>query len=632
MAAIGGCPLAAIVAAVVLMSGSGGELHPALLDPDDPDADPAESLVVSTHSGQVRGYRQHVMGEELHVFLGIPYAKPPLGELRFRRSEPVEPWTGIRDALRPPNSCMQERTEYFPGFRGEEMWNPNTNISEDCLYLNLWVPASVRRNVASPSSVMVWIYGGSYMSGTSTLQVYDGSILAVMNEVIVASFNYRVGVFGFLYFGIDEAPGNMGLYDQKTAFEWLRTNVGQFGGDPDQLTLFGESAGAGSIAVHLLSPVTNHLFSRAIMQSGSVNAPWSHTTAEAARATSASLANLLGCNTSSPHDVHEAEWAVNCMLDLPASTLSDGQWSIYTGFLSFPFCPTVDGYFLPKSPHQLLKEGKFRQETSVLLGSNLNEGTYFILYDFMSYFHRDKPSELTRPEVMDIISAVFKNFTRVEREAVSFQYTDWESPGDDGGVNGDLVGDMVGDYFFVCPINHFAQAFAAKGVPVYYYYFTQRTSVSPWGAWMGVLHGDEIEYVFGTPLNHSHNFTQPERELSRRIMHHFSNFAKNGDPSTTDIEWPRYSKAEPAYVIFDGIKRGRGRGPRTRQCAFWNEFMPILFQNRNTHTHNPELSQCKEMVHTLQANGINKERLVVLQLFGATMFVLTIANSISLFS
>lgn len=125
------------------------------------------------------------------------------------------------------------------------------------------------------ATVLIWIYGGGYMSGTSSLELYDGTLLAGHNDIIVASLNYRVGAFGFLYLGTDEAPGNMGLYDQALAIKWIKDNARRFGGDPDKLTLFGESAGAGSVSVHLLSPVSRHLARRGILQSGSVNAPWS---------------------------------------------------------------------------------------------------------------------------------------------------------------------------------------------------------------------------------------------------------------------------------------------------------------------------------------------------------------------
>ena len=228
--------------------GASGETrgHPPLfkLDP----------LVVETRDGLVRGFRKQVLGKSLDVFYGIPFATPPVGDLRFKKPLPVAPWQGVYNATRLPNSCPQESFNYFPGFRGEEMWNPNTPLSEDCLYLNIWVPSAFRQPVAPRTEVLVWIYGGSFMSGTSTLEVYDGDILSVESNLIVASMQYRVGAFGFLHLGTPEAPGNVGLFDQSLALKWLKDNIGFFGGNPDSLTIFGESAGASSVSVHFLSP------------------------------------------------------------------------------------------------------------------------------------------------------------------------------------------------------------------------------------------------------------------------------------------------------------------------------------------------------------------------------------------
>ncbi|KAH0815438.1 hypothetical protein GEV33_007353 [Tenebrio molitor] len=159
----------------------------------------SDPLVVETTSGLVRGRSKTVLGREVHVFTGIPFAKPPIEQLRFRRPVPIDPWHGILDATKLPNSCYQERYEYFPGFEGEEMWNPNTNISEDCLYLNIWVPQRlrIRHHGDKPQQerpkvpVLVWIYGGGYMSGTSTLEIYDADIIAATSDVIVTSMQYR---------------------------------------------------------------------------------------------------------------------------------------------------------------------------------------------------------------------------------------------------------------------------------------------------------------------------------------------------------------------------------------------------------------------------------------------------------
>ncbi|KAI9554499.1 hypothetical protein GHT06_019772 [Daphnia sinensis] len=544
-------------------------------------------LLVQTLNGRVRGTTKTALGETVDVFLGIPFAKPPLGNLRFKKPVPIDPWQGVYDAQSLPNSCQQERYDVFPGFRGEEMWNPNTPISEDCLYLNLWVPTKLRNannNNSGNGTVLIWIYGGGYMSGTSTLEVYDALILAATNDIIVVSINYRVGVFGFLYLDHEDAPGNMGLYDQALAIKWIKDNIRSFGGDPNSLTLFGESAGAGSVSVHLLSPVSGHLARRAIMQSGSVNAPWSYMTAETSKKIAVALVNDVGCNSSMVGI--DTPSVMECMRSVQAKNLSLIQWNSYWGILGFPSAPTIDGVFLPKHPKDMLKEGGF-SDAEILVGTNQDEGTYFILYDFIQYFKKDDPSVLEREKFLEIINTIFKTWSQLEREAIIFQYTDWDHI-ENGYLNQKMIGDVVGDYYFTCPTNYFAQKFAEHGTNVYYYHFTQRSSTNPWGQWMGVMHADEVEYVFGHPLNMSRDYTASERELSRRVMKYFATFAKTGKPVADDTLWPIYSRNEPRYFILNGEVRGIGHGPRATACAFWNEFMPLITARQSTNQCDPD--------------------------------------------
>ncbi|XP_031333884.1 acetylcholinesterase-like [Photinus pyralis] len=204
--------------------------------------------------------------------------------------------------------------------------------------------------------------------------------------------------------------------------------------------------------------------------------------------------------------------------------------------------------------------------------------TYFILYDFIDFFEKDGPSYLQRDKYHDIINTIFKNMSRLERDAIVFQYTDWEHV-NDGYLNQKMIADVVGDYFFICPTNYFAEAMAERGMKVYYYYFTHRTSTSLWGEWMGVMHGDEIEYVFGHPLNLSLQFNSRERELSLKMMRAFARFSNTGKPVTDDVNWPIYTKEHPQYFIFNADKTGIGRGPRATACAFWNNFLPRLRDN-----------------------------------------------------
>ncbi|XP_011695954.1 PREDICTED: acetylcholinesterase-like [Wasmannia auropunctata] len=342
------------------------------------------TLVVETTSGLMRGFSRTVLDREVHVFYGVPFAKPPVGPLRFRKPLPIEPWHGILNATTLPNSCYQERYEYFPGFEGEEMWNPNTNISEDCLYLNIWAPQKLRlRHKESPDNVgnngmaiLVWVYGGGFMSGTATLDVYDADIMAAASNAIIASIQYRVGAFGFLYLkqhfiNSEEAPGNMGLWDQALALKWLRENARVFGGDPDLITIFGESAGGSSVSLHLISPVTQGLVRRGILQSGTLNAPWSYMTGEKANEVARVLVDDCGCNSTMLQENPARVMA--CMRSVDAKTLSVQQWNSYWGILGFPSAPTIDGVFLPKDPLDLVREADFK-DTEILIGNNENEG------------------------------------------------------------------------------------------------------------------------------------------------------------------------------------------------------------------------------------------------------------------
>src|SRR6218665_3118964 len=241
---------------------------------------------VSLTTGVVRGFRYtlpHLSSSLQGVaFLGIPFAKPPEGPLRFLYPEPIGPWSGIRNATTLPNSCYQTRDLFFgPDFYGSNMWNPNTPVSEDCLYVNVWVPVEKAsgkwKSGLGMLPVMVWIFGGGFYSGTSTLDVYDGQILASVNKVIVVSVAYRVGALGFLCLDDPSAPCNVGMFDQLLALDWVQRNIRRFGGDPDNVTLFGESAGAASVSLHLLSRLSRDKFRRCILQSGTGNIPWATT-------------------------------------------------------------------------------------------------------------------------------------------------------------------------------------------------------------------------------------------------------------------------------------------------------------------------------------------------------------------
>lgn len=606
----------------------------------------ADRPVVATRKGLIRGITQKIVtGNYVDAFLGIPFAQPPIGRYRFRHPQPVNPWQGELDASRLSSSCYQVNDTFFgANFKGTTVWNANTPLDEDCLYLNIWTPFGVANTtvpsvmsknqvhkINKPTStsdqaksskeskrpVLVWIFGGGFYSGTSSLALYEGGALASEEDIIVVSMNYRVSALGFLYFGRPDAPGNAGLFDQLLALQWINDNIGQFGGDPERVTIFGESAGAVSISYHLLSPLSRNLFSQAILQSGAATCPWGLMDSREIIANGLQLASLINC----PSNQSDLDAVVECLLKADPLALVSQEVGQTRSILNFPFVPVVDGSFLIEPPAESLAKANFKQ-ARVLLGSNYDEGNAFLIY-LPEFSHcpsssgpgqtsppplpstspadidsgpsshqqndvdnpmmlmsesRDQPSsdqieslglvagsgrqssshsqqqhqqqQLTNQqqdqndskpckpiEYLSLSRDDFFNVLREElnpyaehpigKDAIVFEYSNWNNP-QDPVSNYDAVDKIVGDYYFTCHVNEFAQQYAQAGNAVYMYYFKQRSSRSPWPKWMGVLHGDEINFVFGEPLNQMYNYTPKEVELSKRMMKYWGNFAKFG--------------------------------------------------------------------------------------------------------
>ncbi|CAH6898856.1 Bche [Phodopus roborovskii] len=482
-----------------------------------------EDFIVTTKNGRVRGLNLPVLGGTVTAFLGIPYAQPPLGSLRFKKAQPLSKWTGIQNTTKYANSCYQNIDQTFPGFSGSEMWNPNTNLSEDCLYLNVWIPAPKPKN----ATVMVWVYGGGFQTGTASLPVYDGKFLARVERVIVVSMNYRVGALGFLALpGNSEAPGNMGLFDQQLALQWVQKNIAAFGGNPKSVTLFGESAGAASVSLHLLCPQSYPLFTRAILQSGSSNTPWAVKSPEEARNRTLALAKLTGCSKENDTEMIKClqtkepqEILVNERFVLPSDSL-----------LSINFGPMVDGDFLTDMPHTLLQLGQVKK-TQILVGVNKDEGTSFLVYGAPG-FSKDNDSLITRREFQEGLNMYFPRVSSLSKEAILFYYVDWlgdQTPE----VYRDALDDVIGDYNIICPALEFTKTFSDLENNAFFYYLEHRSSKVPWPEWMGVMHGYEIEFVFGLPLERRANYTRAEEMLSRSVMKLWANFAKYGSSPHT---------------------------------------------------------------------------------------------------
>uniref|UniRef100_A0A673Y778 Carboxylic ester hydrolase n=1 Tax=Salmo trutta TaxID=8032 RepID=A0A673Y778_SALTR len=530
-------------------------------------------LTVTTRAGSLRGIRLPTP-DRSHVtaFLGIPFAEPPLGKKRFRKAEPKKPWSGVFDASSYPNACYQFIDTSFPGFQGSEMWNPNREMSEDCLYLNVWVPTSPRPHNLT---VMVWIYGGGFYSGSSSLDVYDGRYLAHSEKVVVVSMNYRVGAFGFLALhGSSEAPGNVGLLDQRMALQWIQDNIHIFGGNPKQVTIFGESAGAVSVGIHLLSPDSRPTFTRAILQSGVPNCPWATVTPAEAQRRAAMLGKLVGC----PSWGNDTE-LVDCLRNKPPQDLIDQEWQVmpWSAIFRFSFVPVIDGVVLPDNPEAMLSSGNIK-DTQILLGVNQDEGSFFLLYGAPG-FSKDNESLISREDFLESVKLSVPHANEIGQEAVVLQYTDWFDE-NNGVKNRDSLDDVVGDHNVICPLQLLTSS-GSRGV--YLYLFDHRASNLAWPGWMGVIHGYEIEFVFGMPLEKRLNYTVDEEKLSRRMMRYWANFARTGNPNInfdgsvdSRQRWPQFTNSEQKHVGLNTESLKIHKGLRNQLCAFWNRFLPRL--------------------------------------------------------
>ncbi|XP_056139820.1 acetylcholinesterase-like [Lampris incognitus] len=531
-------------------------------------------LIINTRNGKIGGMVLSVPRGEVRAFLGIPYGKPPLGKQRFLPPEPAGSWNGVRRATKFPNSCYQLLDTFFPGFRGAEMWNPNTPLSEDCLYLNVWTPRFNHTHFHRLPSVpvFVWIYGGGFVTGTSSLELYDGRFLSQSEGVVVVSMNYRLGALGFLSLPENKnIRGNAGLLDQQLALRWVADNIAAFGGDASKVTLFGESAGAASVGFQLLSPGSRGLFHRAVMQSGSPNTPWATVSQEEAWERAMNLGKLLGCPLSPPDNLQ------SCLQGIKPEKIISKQYDVVTdpSVIQLPFVPNTDGIFLPKTPQELLQTGDFLK-TEVLLGLNKDEGSYFLIYG-MPGFNITGQSLISREHFLQGALLIEPGASDVFREAFIFQYTDWADE-NNRTKNRDMMSNLVGDQQFTCPMLEFAHRYSKHGGKTRLYLFDHRASTNPWPAWMGVMHGYEIEFVFGVPLNETQGYTPEEVTMSRKFMKHWANFARTGNPSIGGADWPMFTPDCKEYITLNSEPPERKKMMKAQQCHFWNNLMPKIQQ------------------------------------------------------
>jgi para-nitrobenzyl esterase len=501
---------------------------------------------VQTDAGLVEGFTSSVRG--VRAYLGIPFAAPPVGDFRWREPQPVKPWSDVLRADHFGPRCMQAHPFKDMVFR-------DTGPSEDCLYLNVWTPAGAP-DARLP--VMIWIFGGGYQAGGTSEPRQDGAQLA-SNGVVVVSMNYRLGIFGF--FAHPEltresphgASGNYGLMDQIAAAEWVKRNIAAFGGDPGNVTIFGESAGSFSVSALVASPVAAGLFQRALGESGAITDP----SGGPLRMPSLSVAEQEG--ESFGQAIGATSLAALRQLsaaDLLAASIKQRGL--------FGFRADVDGYVVPENPLVLYQQGR-QNRVPLLVGWNAADGASPAL---MAKGPLGTPAAF-RKMAMTEFGTEAREFLRLypaggiaetRRSAAAFTSAN----------------------FIVLGTWTWANLQQQAGLPVFRYHFEQVRPNAPSdtelfghpSSVLGARHASEIEYVFGTlDMEKDVPWRPQDRKLSKVMQSYWTNFARNGDPNGSGLpRWPTYDPQTHFQVMHLGPRLYVGPEQQRRRFEFLKSY------------------------------------------------------------
>ncbi len=486
-----------------------------------------DTVTIKTNAGPVVGE----VSDGIRVFKGIPYAAPPVGDLRWRAPQAVAPWQSPRQCQNFSSRCPQPDVSDRP-------WLGKAGpMDEDCLYLNVWAPSDVKK----PLPVMVWIHGGGFTIGAGSLDFYEGKAFA-KEQVVLVTINYRLGPFGF--FGHEalakESPnhvsGNYGLLDQIAALQWVQRNIQSFGGDPNCVTIFGESAGSVAVTCLMVSPLAKGLFHRAIAQSGTgtsiyqqLNEP--HKRSKSLHATGNVLADKLGIDASDTD-------ALAKLRNVSAQKLLEisNPQLISQGLQGTKFGPVIDGYVLPANPGKMFANGQ-QHPIPLMIGSNQQDG---ILHASALPIRRVQGYKwiLNRlfgkdgPAVFDLFPA--KTNDDIKQAKL----------------------DLMTVSAFAAPSRRLAAAMQNVATPAYLYEFT-RISPAAKRKGLGAVHGAEIVYLFDT-FGHPTGYDQTDHQLANQMRTYWINFATTGNPNGSNLpHWPTYDVTDQHMQFGDTSQAGK---------------------------------------------------------------------------
>lgn len=556
-----------------------------------------EEVRIITPKGVLIGETENVEfnGEYKPVtrFLGVPYAKPPIGNRRFMKPEPYGNFIEPYNATFSRPHCIQTKLSY--------QYIKSYVQSEDCLYLNIYIPGNSSFSTKN-YAVMVYIHGGSFVDGGA--EIYDGDKLSGFHDTIIVSINYRLNVFGFLSDGIT-LLGNNGLWDMRLALQWVHDNIGEFGGDPTRVTLFGQSAGGAAVLYQALYPKNRGLFQRIIAQSGSSFAIWAFQKTP--------LKNFLwfsssvGCNQTFIDDI------LQCLREKPAQDLKldENQYTLQ-------FIPSIDHEFLPEDPVSLSKktseEGKaamdFFSEIDFMNGVTSSEGALFAGF----WQHRMMMENITNANITDGVPKTFVTDVYIPEKlsglfdktppllvsSFQYQYTDWSN--DDPKAIRDKLLDFENDVSFFVPSTYASRVHEATNSQNasrrnYFYLFDHKPGFAPKPEWLkGAIHEMDLPYIFGFTkglqqkmikdfgATDTFPLSQEDFVFSKNMMTYWTNFAKSGNPNLPTRndgnipDWPTFDSRNRRYMelkIRMTSESVKNHLAATR-IAFWEDLVPEL--------------------------------------------------------
>uniref|UniRef100_A0A0N4ZK00 Acetylcholinesterase n=1 Tax=Parastrongyloides trichosuri TaxID=131310 RepID=A0A0N4ZK00_PARTI len=497
--------------------------------------------------------KKTVEGKGVTEFLGIPYAQPPIGELRFMKPQELnQPYCHKKfSATRPASSCPQISMIYAPSV--EDTTTPTKDIIEDCLQMNIWKP---NKESKEKIPVIVFFHGGIFSKGSGSLDMYNGSVLAAFAESIVITVNYRIGALGFAsFYESKNVTGNMGLWDQLMSLKWINKNIENFGGDKEKVTIFGEDSGSSLVNAHIFSEESRKFFSRAILTSGYLSNIWAVKSNKKIQRNTRKLVDKVLCNKQSLSET------VKCMQNKHVRVIVEKYFEMKKDsdeyFNNLFMINENDDKFFKGSLETVRSKFKPTKSLDIMIGNTNNEagtyvvnkylknGCYYKFFDWKNIIIECNFTNYQYNNIFDDIISEINLGSKLEKKMKDY-YSKIKN-------NTDKLMKIYSDIYFDCDKLQLAEKLSSVNkVNLYLYNFNFRSSASTEYSWMRTTHGIPLEYIFGLPFRHPRRYNpgklQIEKEFSQKIMEIWGKFVLNGNPGSN---WKKYTKNIKKAAIID---------------------------------------------------------------------------------